>query len=81
MGKSKELIYHCLNQTTILQPPYNMNHNSMNTDIMQECLAPDFLNKVLTLRVCLCQKLPMVTNYLVKVNDVRHKQECVVLLG
>ena len=29
--------------------PHRMDYNSMNMDIMQGCLAPQFFNKVLTL--------------------------------
>ena len=38
-----------------------------NTD--GACLVPDLLDKVLTL--CPCLMLPMVTNYLVEVSDIR----------
>ena len=54
-----------------VHPPCSIDHNSTNIDIMQGCLALEFLNKVLTLCVFVSQKLSTVTNYLTEVTDGR----------
>ena len=49
-----------------------MHQNSIDVDIMQECLASDYLNKVLTWFFH-TKMLTTVTKYLIEVIDIRQR--------